>query len=289
MSTRQTGGLWTMTKGEFEESVAALERAIRRWGGDPKQIFDLMRVNNIFLDRLAKVAVSGGVHFIDLRLARFVLGRNIFDWADWAYHYRPRLTEKYIRKAEKFPWNEDVLNSPCPFVKGKLLKDTHFAFLGISRIDDAPLTVAKWLKLCPVTGQPRFRFSSDPWHVGQPHTDEATLTLRWYLLLKNIVPNSTDKTPEEQVAMLPEMYEIPTTIAETAKDILVCEKTGERPNGLRLAACTERTVKTDKIFADDVGRVSCVGDFDMDGLSVSSWGGLRDCTVGVGASRKPPI
>ena len=133
--------------------------------------------------------------------------------------------------------------------------------------------------------QPKFYFNQNPWHVGQPHTDVATMQLRWYLMLKNIVPGSMDKTPEEQVAMLPAEYEVPSTIMEVTKDILVFRKTGERPNGSRWAACTERTVKTDKVSA---GSVSCVGNFDGHGLDADHWDGLRVYDVGVGASRKLP-
>ena len=185
-----------------------------------------------------------------------------------------------------FPWwDNDTLNSPCPFNSGKLVKDSHFAFLGIPGIiNGQPLTVAKWLELYPATGQPKFYFDTDPWHVGQPHTDVATMQLRWYLMLKDIVPGSTMKTPEEQVAMLPEGYEVPTTIMEVTKDILVFRKTGERPNGSRWAACTERTVETDKVSA---GRVSCVGCFNESGLNVTYWFGARGGDVGLGASRMP--
>lgn len=287
MSTRQTSGLWTMTKGEFEESVSALEKAVVKQGGNPRDLFDLFRTDNEYAGRIAEAMMRKGffVGSIESRLARVVLGRNIFTDADWMSYYDAKFTKKQLREAGKFPWGEDVLNSPCPFNfnKGKLVKDTHFAFLGISGLNGQPLTVAKWLQLHPATGQPKFYFNTDPWQVGQPHTDVATMQLRWYLLLKDIVPGSTDKTPEEQVAMLPPEYEVPTTIVETSKDILVFKKTGERPNGSRWAACIERTVKTDKVSA---GLVSCVGRFGGYGLHVSGWDGCRNCSVGLGASRK---
>jgi hypothetical protein len=284
MSTRQTNGLWTMTKGEFEESVTALERAVVNQGGNPRDLFDLFRTDGEYAGRIAQAMMRKGlVGSIESRLARVVLGRNIFTDADWMSYYDAKFTKKQIREAGKFPWGEDVLNSPCPFNSGKLVKDTHFAFLGISGINGQPLTVAKWLELHPATGQPKFYFNTDPWHLGQPHTDVTTMQLRWYLMLRDIVPGSTSKTPEEQVAMLPEGYEVPTTIMEVTKDILVFRKTGERPNGSRWAACTERTVKTDKVSA---GYVSCVGDFDERGLNVDCWNGLRDNLVGLGASRK---
>lgn len=284
MGTRQVSGLWTMTKGEFEESVSALERAVVKLGGNPRDLFDLFRTDGEYAGRIAQAMMHKGlVDPIDSRLARVVLDRNIFTGADWMSYYDAKFTKKQFRDAGKFPWSEDILKSPCPFNKGKLIKDTHFGFLGISGLNGSPLTVTKWIKLHPATGQPKFYFASDPWHVGQPHTDVATMQLRWYLLLKDIVPGSIDKMPEEQVAMLPEGYEVPTTIMEVTKDILVFRKAGERPNGSRWAACTERTVKTNKVSA---GRVSCVGRFDEHGLVIDRWDGDRVFNIGLGASRK---
>ncbi|MBI2035650.1 MAG: hypothetical protein HYT12_03125 [Candidatus Liptonbacteria bacterium] len=211
-----------------------------------------------------------------------VLGRNIFTDADWMSYYDAKFVKKQIREAGKFPWGEDVLTSVC-LLCGKVVKDCHFGFYGIDCINGDPLTVAKWMELHPATGQPKFYFNTSPWHVGQPHTDVVTMRRHWYLVHKEIVPGSTDKTPEEQVAMLPPEYEVPTTIVETTKDILVFKKTGERPNGSRWAACTERTVNTDKVSA---GFVSCVGTFDGRGLRVLNWDGRRYYSVGLGASRK---
>ena len=285
MGNPKAPGLWTMQVGDREASLKALEDAIRKQGGNPRDLFDLFRTDSEYSDHVALAMMRKGlVGSIESRLARVVLGRNIFTDADWMSYYDAKFTKKQLREAGKFPWGEDILNSPCPFNKGKLVKDTHFAFLGIAGINGAPLTVAKWLELHPATGQPKFYFNQNPWHVGQPHTDVATMQLRWYLMLRNIVPDSTSKTPEDQVAMLPTEYEVPTTIMEVTKDILVFRKTGERPNGSRWAACTERTVKTNTARA---GLVSCVGRFDGSGLGVDYWFGVRHDVVGVGASRKP--
>ena len=286
MSTSQkTSGLWTMTKGEFEESVSALEKAVVKQGGNPRDLFDLFRTDGEYACRIAQAMMRKGlVGSIESRLARLVLGRNIFDDADWMSYYDAKFTKKQFREAGKFPWGEDILNSSCPFNSGKLVKDTHFAFLGLTAINGSPLTVAKWLELHPATGQPKLFWNTDPWHTGQPHTDVATMQLRWYLMLKGgIIPDSTSKTPEEQVAMLPPEYEVPSTIAEVTKDILVFRKTDVRPNPSHWAACTERTVKTDKVSA---GCVSCVGYFGEGGLDVNDWDGRRNGYVGLGASRK---
>jgi hypothetical protein len=199
---------------------------------------------------------------------------RIFSNADWASYYGP--TEKLE------PAIEEILMSACPFNKGKLVKDTHFAFMGMPAIDGDPLTVAKWLQLHPADGQPKFYFNDNPWHVGQPHTDVAVLEPRLYIMLREIVPGSTAQTPEEQVAMLPPEYEVPSTIAEVTKDILVYRRTGKRCNGSRWAACSERTMQTSRVYA---GRVSCVGYFYESGLTVSDWHGDHNVIVGVGASR----
>ena len=253
-----------------------------------REHFARIRSDVDYAKLVTKCMLSDGTHDpIHDKLVRAVMGKNFWGIEDWLYYslIKEFLTKEQRRKVVDFPWwDNDTLNSPCPFNKGKLVKDTHFAFLGISGINGQPLTVAKWLKLYPGNGQPKFYFDTDPWHVGQPHTDVVTMQLRWYLMLKDIVPGSTSKTPEEQVAMLPEGYEVPTTIMEVTKDILVFRKTGERPNGSRWAACTERTVETDKVSA---GRVSCVGCFNESGLSVNRWHGDHSDNVGLGASRMP--
>lgn len=199
---------------------------------------------------------------------------RVFGDADWASYYP--LTKKLDPQFEK------ILMSACPFYKGKQVFETHFAFLGMPAINSDPLTVAKWLEIHPADDQPKFYFANDPWHVGQPHTDVAVLEPRLYLLLREIIPGSTGQTPKDQMAMLPLEYEIPSTIAEVTKDILVFRKTGKRCNGLRWASCSERTVKTVRADAFDV---SCVGRFNERGLCVCSWKDNGDEDVGVGASR----
>ncbi|OGF36460.1 hypothetical protein A2482_04120 [Candidatus Falkowbacteria bacterium RIFOXYC2_FULL_48_21] len=279
------------------ESVVAFEKAIEAAGGDPRVVFEGLRTDTEYTAGLAQYLVTLAKHnagpvvpasakkVITAAEARQIMGRNIFDAADWASYYNVQFTKRQLREAAKFPWGEDVLNGPCPYNQGKLVKETHFAFLGITKINGVPFTVEEWLKLHPSIGdnQPRFCFAENPWHAGQPHTDVATMEFRWYLLLKEIVPGSTSKFPDEQVAMLASAYEVPSTIAEVSKEILVFRKTNVRPNQTLWSACKERTVKTDQVAA---GLVSCVDRFRARGLRVSHWDGARDGRVGVGASRK---
>ena len=223
------------------------------------------------------------IPLVALKEVRAVMGNNLFDAQDWTKYYNVQWTPEQLRDIPPFPWDLELLNSPCPFNPGKCIKDTHVAFLGMPTINESPLTVQKWRELHPATGQPKFYYNNNSWHEGQPHTDVETMQLRWYLMLKEIISDSTSKTPEEQVAMLPEGYAVPTTIMEVTKDILVFQKTGEYLNKSRWAACAERTVKTNRVSA---GGVSCVGDFVESGLGVGSWSGDRNGDVGLGASRK---
>jgi len=287
MSTTQANavpGFWQMQVSEREASLKALEDAIRVQGGNPQELMDLFRTDPQYANLIAQAMLRRGhVDSVDMRLARLILGNNLFGLEEWETLYGVKFTKKQRREAGKFPWSESVLTGSCPFNPGKQIKDTHFAFLGITGINGQPLTVAQWNVIHPPTGQPKFYFNSNPWHAGQPYADTATLELKWYLLLKEIVPNSTGKTPGDQVAMLPAEYETPTTIAEVTKDILAFRKLSVRLNHSRWAACTERTIKTAQI---DAGRVSCVGVFGGYGLLVSYWDGRVSDSVGVGASQK---
>lgn len=281
MKSTNPSGLWTLTYGE----VGATLKSLQDWNVTSEHLARL-RSDTAYAKRVAEFMLRGGIDgSIHHKLARAILGNNFFGVEEWATLYGANFTKKQLREVAEFPWGEDILNGPCPFVKGKLVKDTHFAFLGVSKLNGDPLTVMKWHGLHPPTGQPKFYFTDNPWHRGQPHTDVATMELRWYLMLKEIVPDSTSKTPEDQVAMLPAEYEVPTTIAEVTKDLLAFRKTGERPNYSRWAVCKERTVKTDCAYA---GYVSCVGLFSEGGLDVGDWGGGAGSSVGLGASRKFP-
>ena len=218
-------------------------------------------------------------------IIRALMGTNFFGVEEWKQYYDVQFPSVDIPQIPPFPWSIELLNSPCPFNPGKCIKDTHFAFLGLPTMHGVPLTVEQWFKIHPGPQQPKVYRVRDLRHRGQPHIDVTSMSLRWYLILKEIVPNSTDKTRAEQSAMLPETYELPMTIAETSKDLLVYKRVRIYCNSKRWTACAEHTVKTSSRAA---GQVSCVGYFYEGGLSGSYWYGERDAYVGVGASRKVP-
>lgn len=223
--------------------------------------------------------VDDSVHHKFAR-ARALIGKNFFGFGieDWATLYGANFSQKQLRQVAEFPWGEDVLASTCPLC-GKTVKDCHSAFLGLDRLNGEPLTILKFQEPHPSTAQPRFYcYTPDAWYFKEKFATETTCDPRWYLLHTSIVPKSENKLFDEQKAMLPAEYEVPSAIAEVSKDLLVFKSTGVYANPSRYGRCMD--------VGSDGSRVR-VGCFDADGLNVSY---CRDDDrydiIGVSASRK---
>jgi hypothetical protein len=228
MSTNPSG-LWTIRFGElgatlktFQDNGVTLDHLAR------------LRSDAEYAKRVAEFIRGGGLEaFTDQKLARAILGQNIFGPEEWSALYGVRFTKAQLRRVAEFPWSEDVLNAPCPFHKGRRVAETHFAFLGLDRLNGKPLTIMKWHDLHSRTGHPRF-YSDAPLYREQTFATERMCELRWYLMLVNIIPNSEHKTYTEQLRdCLPSEYEVPTAIAEVTKDVLYHRKRGQYPNSTR--------------------------------------------------------
>ncbi len=229
----------------------AAQRIIKRGGELQNAIIDKMRELSLELPEMPCFAV-----------------------ADWQTLYAIRLTPKQMAALGNFPWSDAILNSPCPFHKGKMVRETHFAFVGVDTI-----TMMELQRLNPKETEPRFySYAPDTWYSKEKFATKTTLVLRWYLLLKEIVPGSENKTYDEQVAMLPPEYEVPSAVAETTKDILIYKKTGAYVNPQRYARTSD---------VDSVGLRVLVGTCGSDGVVVSrSWDDDRYDDVGLAAARK---
>lgn len=197
-----------------------------------------------------------------------------FGIADWQKLYGITLTSKQVASVGDFPWSDAVLNAPCPFHKGKMIRETHFAFVGLDRV-----SIMELQKLNPKATEPRFyQYGSDAWYRNEKFATKVNLKFRWYLLLKDVIPGSENKTFDEQVAMLPEGYEVPTAVEETAKDFLIFKKTGTYVNSNRYARTAD---------LDSDGRRVYVGRCDADGVFVDDCYGVdRLGNLGLSASRK---
>lgn len=212
--------------------------------------------------------------------AQEILGANFFGIADWQSFCGVQFTKSQLAKVSQFPWNEKVLTASCPFHPDLQVKDTHFAFLGVEYLDKKrPLTIRQWQELCPASGQPRFyAYPPECWYKQEQFATTVTCQLKWCLLLKEIVPGSESKLFNEQELMLPAEYEVPSAVAEAAKDLLCYKQTGVYPNPNRYASTSDVT--------SDGFRV-VVGRCDAKSLNVNFWWhGSRYNVVGVGAARK---
>lgn len=229
---------------------------------------------------------------IDRNLARDILGKNLFGPEQWLLYYGIWFSEQQLKDISRFPWNESVLNAPCSFIKGKSIKETHFAFLGTDRIYNKPLDLLKWHELSPITGKKKLK--ENPWYKDQNFARVNTCCFRWYLTLIESVPNSTEKTYPEQVELLPPEYRAPFVIEEVTKNILYYKTHKTYPNFNAWIRCRE---VADIADIEDVSIIAgaaiiaannchiCVGDF----IKVRGWSGdRRHSAIGISAFRKSP-
>lgn len=151
-------------------------------------------------------------------------GSNVWDANDWRELTGLEFRKPQLAKLGEFPWAESVLNSPCPFhTEGQLVKDTHFLFLGIDKTINRKLTVLMLQDFFPANHKTRFD-DYWGWYLEEEFGKLETCGFRWYLMLKEIVPNSENKPWAAQQAMLPSEYEVPSVVEDVTKHLFYCQK-----------------------------------------------------------------
>lgn len=216
-----------------------------------REHFTRLRSNKVYAESVIKEIVGTKIKtFLAARRVKAIMSPNFFGAEHWQDFYGIFFNQNEI---PHFPWKKEVLDSPCPFVKGKSVKETHFAFLGIPSINGKPLTILEWHKLHPAWSQLRFHsYAPNTWYANHYFAETTTLSFRWYLMPLVIVPNSTDKTYQKQVAMLPTDYEVPYAIEEITKFILFHRKNIKYPNTSHVGRCQDAIIPVDGCV--DVGR-----------------------------------
>jgi len=273
-STNLVGGLWTASFGEIGASLKALQDQ-----GVALEHLARLRSENEYAKRVAQFMLRGGIEgSVHHKLARAILGKNFWGVEEWSALYGLNFSKKQLREISEFPWGEDILNSTCPLC-GKIVRECHFAHLGLEKFKGVPLTMMKLYELHPTTGQPRF-YADDPWYKNENFATKTTLQFRWYLTHLEIIPNSTNKTYAEQIQMFTEEYEVPLAMEETLKNFLYYKKNGIYLNPTKWARCKD---------LGSVGRRVSLGEFGSDGLGVGFWvDDYRGGSVGLASSRKFP-
>ena len=275
MKSTTQGGLWTIGFGELGATLKALQDH-----GVTHDHLARLRADPGYAKWVAEFMLQVDLDApINHKNVRAVMGKNFFGVEDWSAFYSANFNQRQLRQVAKFPWSEDILNSTCPLC-GEVVKDCHFAFLGLDRINGKPLTILKWQELHPAMGQPKFHsYAPIAEYSGKKFAMETTMSFRWYLLHQNIVPKSEGKNYDDQKAMLTADYEVPSAVTEATKDLLVFRKTGKFVNSSRDARC--------KCLTSGDIRVVDVGHFSEGGLVFDgSWVGLCVDDTGLAASRK---
>lgn len=274
--SKEKSGLWTASFGQIVATLKALED-----NGVTLEQLAWLRADPDFAKVVAefirKRCIGGSVRY-NLAI-RKIMGRNFFGVEEWQIFFGVNFSEKQLQEIADFPWEENILNSPCPFNEDKKIKETHFAFLGLAAINEKPLTILKWKELYPEIPRPRFYMPNptDSRFIKNALTEgfmqEAICEFRWYLMPLEIFSSSINKTFEEQSTMLIEKYEIPTGIEEVTKCILYYRKNSTYLNYENWARCQHQIT---------------VGLFGSCGLDIDDWRGRQYRPQGLAASRKIP-
>lgn len=276
----------------YGKGEAAWSKLRHEFGAAGSRVITQLDDDAVFRGKLAAFARMGGVtEPASLELTQYILGKNSFFFEDWATHYGVVFPPKLV-KGFKFPWGKEILTSQCELPNcGKVVKDCHFGFLEPTHLPDPadkkkpkPLNVMRWHKLYPNAGSPKMYFDN-PWYSGE---EFATIVAKdWALIPRlvhlEVVPRSTEKRPEDQVAMLGATHELPLVQTEVAKEFLFFAKNGIYLNRTVWARCKETTTTT-----SPRGSLAMVGHFDGDRLDVDRWDGRPGCVVGVGAAWEFP-
>lgn len=194
--------------------------------------------------------------------ARAIMGRNFLRIEDVKKRFDVTYTPEQLLSLQQIPFTAEVLEE-C--------KDTHILFPGypVSILDIRQRTKKKAKKI--------FNSDRDAWYNDQKFANEE-VGLQWYLIRKDIVENSTNKSYDEQLKLLSENEEAAQAAAVVYMTILYYLVTGFRLFGRIYVRCQDVTSSGFRVY---------VGYFDQGGLVVYyRWDVGRDGGIGLASSRR---
>jgi len=193
-----------------------------------------------------------------LKRAKDIMGKNFIGLEEAEKHLGVKFSKKDAEKLAEIPWSEETLEE---------LKHTHILIPGHS------LSILEIREKVP---QGTFWAYKDAWYNNQPFATKEKVELRWHLIRKDIQPNSSGKTYQDQLNLLSKQEENPRAV--------------EMVYAMTLFWLTRK----EKLFMDYWARCR---DLDSDGcrvlvyfcdgrLDVSGWVDSAYADIGVAASRK---
>lgn len=189
--------------------------------------------------------------------AKEIMGASYLGPEDVMHHFGVSFTDKELVQLQEIPFTEAELEA-C--------KETHVLFVGYP------------LSILDIRSKVKNLFYSQDWYENQSFAKKEKVNLRWYLIRKDEVPSSTNKTWQEQQSLLTSDEITPRACEVIFMAMLVFLATGKRLLEKMYVRC---------IDVSSSGNRVRVGRFDSKGLHVDYWtGDDRIGNVGLAASRK---
>ncbi len=237
----------------------ASQRFFVALGEDASEVAN--RINNepAFLTQLAIFAKNGGFEpSTSQKRAREIIGKNIFGVEEAIKHFGVNPTKQQLAYLAEVPFAESVLEA-C--------EDTHVL------VAVFPLSLLDIRGACKDQGL----FYNQDWYNKQSFAKEKG-EVGWHLIRKTPVENSTNKTWNDQQALLGKDDETPKAQVMVYTIIGHYKATNERLFEKVWVRCSD--------LVSDGYRV-CVGYFGAKGLYVNDyWDGYRVDYLGLASARK---
>lgn len=92
----------------------------------------------------------------------------------------------------------DIMAGHCPFFEGKTIAETHALILIPQSVNGIPLTLNKLERLTLTKAPTSIKYTCYKDYVRAAHGETAVIKSYWALVLKHLVPQSVNKSYEEQ-------------------------------------------------------------------------------------------
>jgi len=194
---------------------------------------------------------------ISQRQAKEIMGKNFLGIEEVTQHLGVQFTEKELVQLREIPFTEGVLQE-C--------KDTHILVAGYP------------LSIIDVREKASDLFYHQDWYDNEEFAKKEKVDLRWYLVKKDIVPDSINKTYQEQTTLISDKEEVPKACEMVYLIILYYLAKNVRLFEHLYSRCQN--------FSSVGDRVP-VGCFGSHGFHVDHhWGGNRRDALGLSSARK---
>lgn len=189
--------------------------------------------------------------------AKEIMGTSYLGPEDAMKHFGVTFTDKELVQLREIPFTEAELEA-C--------KKTHVLFVGYP------------LSILDIRSRVSHLFYKQDWYDSQTFATKEKVNLRWYLIRKDEVPNSTSKTWSQQQSLLSGDEITPRACEVIFMVMLYFLATGKRLLESMYVRCAD---------LDSDGRRVYVGSFGSHGLNVDHyWDGRRYDRLGLASARK---